>query len=377
MQDYLDANALALTPEGEFPPAIGNALNTVEQQNLATNSIVREIDQWLQAMGAVKVMKRLVREGNGFRENGRGAARRERTPESVHHREDFVVVLRRYGDSDDANSWVAAFRDEDGALLTHGTLAEARRQASNAPSGSVRVGDLLAVVALENANPLLVNDNALWLGVVTPQGVKEAPKPPPDLGGSWLSQWGKNAYRMMLASGGVDQCRAVMAAVECVKTILHAAPPMEQDPRIILGTAQRWCLGEASDEDVEQALSVVEGHDDDASTAIFSAVHTAISEDKETAEVAVQLAASLSPQRSLESIVERWIPLAVVLLSRLGYPNAIRLDRSQVTMATHENGRRSMALRTNARELKAPMAVVVRRFDPSGAVLAQDDGHAP
>jgi hypothetical protein len=198
MQNYLDANALALTPEGEFPPAIGNALNTADQQNLATNSIVREIDQWLQAMGAVKAMKRLVREGNGFRENGRGEARRERTPEGVHRREDFVVVLRRYGDSGDANSWVAAFRDEDGALLTHGTLAEARRQASNAPGASVRVGDLLAVVSLENANPLLINNNALWLGVVTPRGVEKARRPPPDLGGSWLSQWGVSSERFHL-----------------------------------------------------------------------------------------------------------------------------------------------------------------------------------
>jgi hypothetical protein len=291
-------------------------------------------------MGAVKAMKRLVREGNGFRENGRGEARRERTPEGVHRREDFVVVLRRYGDSGDANSWVAAFRDEDGALLTHGTLAEARRQASNAPGASVRVGDLLAVVSLENANPLLINNNALWLGVVTPRGVEKARRPPPDLGGSWLSQWGKNAYHMMLASDGVDQCRVVMAAVECVETVLHAAPPMGQDPRAILGTAQRWCLGEASDEDVELALGAVEGYDDDASTAIFSAVHAAISEDNESAASAVGLAARLSPRRSLESIVERWIPLPVVLLSRLGYPNAIRLDRSQVSMATRENGRR-------------------------------------
>ena len=46
-------------------------------------------------------------------------------------------------------------------------------------------------------------------------------------------------------------------------------------------------------------------------------------------------------------LVERWIPLPVVLLAKLGYPDAIPFNPSTVPAETRENPRRSSRRRSH------------------------------
>ncbi len=73
MQNFVDANAYGLTPDGAYPEALMDADLDTEKLNFAIGSLVAEIDAWLQSQGHVKALKRLGKKA--FRENPRRSQR--------------------------------------------------------------------------------------------------------------------------------------------------------------------------------------------------------------------------------------------------------------------------------------------------------------
>lgn len=94
MQNFVDANAYGLTPDGEYPGALMDADLDTEKLNFAIGSLVAEIDAWLQSQGHVKALKRLGKKA--FRENPRRrsiAAQRSRVRPNGEHELVYVGSL--------------------------------------------------------------------------------------------------------------------------------------------------------------------------------------------------------------------------------------------------------------------------------------------
>jgi hypothetical protein len=134
-----------------------------------------------------------------------------------------------------------------------------------------------------------------------------------------------------------------MANSDCAETVLHIVQPGEDRPRNAIETARAWCLGRATHADVQSALAGTRNASRAAKT--FAAADAAAAADVAfPTNTVFRVAASMkgvsrdATYHALAPLIERWIPLPVVLLSQLGYPDAIPFDPAQVT--TRENGRR-------------------------------------
>jgi hypothetical protein len=57
----------------------------------------------------------------------------------------------------------------------------------------------------------------------------------------------------LAAKAGVDRRRLVMAACACARLALVHVPPGEERPRVAIETAEAWCRGEATIEQVRKA----------------------------------------------------------------------------------------------------------------------------
>ncbi len=74
----------------------------------------------------------------------------------------------------------------------------------------------------------------------------------------------------LAAKSGVDRRRLVMAACACARLALVHVPPGEERPRVAIETAEAWCRGEATIEQVRKASRNV-----DAAYAAAAAAATA------------------------------------------------------------------------------------------------------
>lgn len=57
----------------------------------------------------------------------------------------------------------------------------------------------------------------------------------------------------LAAKAGVDRRRLVLAACACARLALVHVPPGEERPRVAIETAEAWCRGEATIEEVRKA----------------------------------------------------------------------------------------------------------------------------
>jgi hypothetical protein len=247
-------------------------------------------------------------------------------------------------------------RDADGAPAFL-SIPAAKKAALQPPADAdLHVGDLIAVVPAEaTAFP---EKYAKALYVVAPNGVKAAPQPPKELGGPWLATWGQNAYLMLGASKGVDRRRITLAACDCADTALYLTSDAGGRPRKAIETTRAWCFGRASIDDVrsdsfDAACAASSTNAPVSASAASASAHASTAAFGYASAAAADAAHDAAAARGvtylhLSPLVERWIPLPVVLLSRLGYPDAIPFDPAKVLVATRENGRRARARRAAA-----------------------------
>jgi hypothetical protein len=244
-----------------------------------------------------------------------------------------VALVRRFDPSgEELARWEVIYRDGDGHPEFFSPPAAKKAALNPTYDAGLHVGDLIVTVPAEAVSG--IEEYATGLYVVTPDGVKAAPKPPEDLGGPWLARWGEDAHVMLRASLAVDRRRLVMAACDCAETVLRLVPAGEDRPHKAIKTARAWCRGEASINNVRATSSAARdaGHN----TACAYAAHAASSAARAAFDASAPAAhhtavaafyADGTPHeaalRALAPLVERWIPLPVVLLSRLKYPDAI------------------------------------------------------
>ena len=266
----------------------------------------------------------------------------------------LTVLVKRY-EEDSLSPWEPLARDAEG-VVTFASTEDASNAALNPPAETgLAVGDMLVVVPLGAVSPLTIDSHTTALYVVTPEGVQAAPTPPEALGGPWLARWGQDAYAMLLASSAVDRRRLVLASGDCAETVLHFVPAGEDRPRRALEVARAWCRGDASLDDVRSAEAAAKAVGTTASTltaVFFAAVAptyvcavAATPDASSAAGIATggpfsagwansTAVANRTPKEStylaLAPLVRRWIPLPVVLLSGLGYPDAIPFDPAAV-----------------------------------------------
>jgi hypothetical protein len=252
----------------------------------------------------------------------------------------MVVLVRRFDPTgEELARWEVLVRDEDGRPEFF-SPPKAKAAALAPPrNADLHIGDLIATMPAEAAGH---DEYATGLYVVTPDGVKAAPKPPGGivvgLGGPWLTTWGQNACVMLLAAAGVERRRLVMAACDCAETVLHLVPAGEDRPRKAVETARAWCRGEASTaaatSAAKAAAAATFASPDAASADATATASYAFSQPVFAFVAACNAAGSGTPReatlRALAPLVERWIPLPVVLLSTLGYPDAIPFDPGMV-----------------------------------------------
>ena len=252
---------------------------------------------------------------------------------------EVAVLVRRFDPTgEELARWEPLARDDDGSIAFL-SPAKAKAAALAPPSGAgLHIGDLIATMPAEAAGH---DEYATGLYVVTPDGVKASPKPPGHLRGAWLARWGANAEEMLgeASESKADKRRLVMAACDCVETVLHLVPAGDDLPRAAIEAARAWCLGRMDLGQVKAASETVEpSKSGDVGTARGAAYGAAWSvstacydEDACTALVkcgawcaaeAVRIADGTPHDAALRvfaPLVERWLPLAVVLLSGLGY----------------------------------------------------------
>jgi hypothetical protein len=262
-----------------------------------------------------------------------------------------VLVRRFYPDDDELPRWDLLYSDDDG--VTSFSPAEAEAAALAPPrDADLYAGDLIVTVPLEAAP--FPEEYATGLYVVTPDGVMAQPEPHPMRTCQWFKFWGQGPYSMIEVCHPVERRRIVMAACDCAEMALNLVPSGEERPRIAIETARAWCLGRASTDDVLvavdnakiaaddalDALRVVEATDASAKTSARSALSAAcaaycaaLAVIAETPGEAWSAANGVlqhvsrstggtridDVHRAMASLIERWIPLPVVLLSWLGY----------------------------------------------------------
>jgi hypothetical protein len=288
-----------------------------------------------------------------------------------------LVLVRRFDPTgEELSRWEPLYRDDGDIAFFSPPKAKAAALAPPSDAG-LHVGDLIVTVPAEAVSG--IEEYATGLYVVTPNGVKTAPKPFEfvDRGGSWLSVWGQDAERMLSLSVNVDRKRKTMAACECAETVLHLVPAGEGRPREAVETAVAWCRDAASTTHVKQAAASAQAFASEvaheaskamgpasnvlgayyAATAATKAASVVVYHEPSGAVVSAASAVNfvagtpnLATFQRLAPLVEKWIPLPVVLLTWLGNGDAIPFDPSMVpTVPTgpRENPRRGR--RHNAR----------------------------
>lgn len=300
----------------------------------------------------------------------RHSALARRNPAARTPKNPMVVVVRRFDPSgEELTTWAPLYGDDEGVTLFSPTKAKA---AALAPprDADLHVGDLIVTVPAEAVSG--IEEYATGLFVVTPDGVERAPKLASGISGSWLIGWGESAWVMLRAARKVDRRRLTMAACDCAETVPHFVPAGEERPRIAIQTARAWCFNRASTDDVRAAANAVDAFTsagfaygtnylvDRAACAAASAASSAAraasdldgggifgafgGADYDAANASFPGTPRETTYRALAPLVERWIPLPVVLLSRLGYPNAIPFNPSLVpgsSTGPRENPRRN------------------------------------
>jgi hypothetical protein len=171
---------------------------------------------------------------------------------------------------------------------------------------------------------------------------------------------------MLRAASNADRRRLTMAACDCAETAIDfasASPDGEDDPQTVLNLARAWCRGAATawtvqwsvyemkklrarrsaDLAVIQAASVVGGTVSASSAAIHAA--DALASGDPTRAYRVSVARALA---DMAPLVDRWLPLPVVLLSILGHPTAVPFNPSTVPASStgpRKNPRRRRRVR--------------------------------
>ena len=79
----------------------------------------------------------------------------------------------------------------------------------------------------------------------------------------------------LAAKAGVDRRRLVMAACACARLALVHVPPGEERPRVAIETAEAWCRGEATIEQVKEARRNAADAADAADAAAYAAAAAA------------------------------------------------------------------------------------------------------
>ena len=256
----------------------------------------------------------------------------------------MVVLVRRFDPTgEELSRWEVLARDADGRPEFFSQTA-AKKAALNPPTtgdgADLHIGDLIATMPAEAAG---YDEHATGLYVVTPDGVKAAPKPP-GIMGSWLTGWGKDASVMLRTAKGADRQRLTMAACDCAETVIGHA--WSTKARGALSMARAWCRGATSAYDVGYAAYDTKHPRERPNSADLAAAHAAGVVAGGSAQLAAEDAAEsfawwadgAGTHRShvarhlaaMAPLVERWIPLPVVLLAKLGYPGAIPFDPSMV-----------------------------------------------
>jgi hypothetical protein len=245
--------------------------------------------------------------------------------------------VKRYAE-DSLSPWEPLARDAEG-IVTLATAEDAGRAALNPPTeAGLAVGDMLVVVPLECVSD--VENHAAGLFVVTTDGVKA---PPPHSIFPWLSFYGRFVGTMMCretydgyADGFVDPRRFLLVAIEAAREALRVAPDDDQ-LQTVVGLAIDWLRGDTCTKDTWVFMRPWRsGHNQtetwsvrggllgclDAATKNLSreaytqatcAAHAVLNESNDHGE-------------SWAPCIERWLPLPVVLLAKLGYPDAISFE---------------------------------------------------
>jgi hypothetical protein len=136
----------------------------------------------------------------------------------------------------------------------------------------------------------------LWLGRrrSAPKAWKECRR------GDWML-W-------LLARRGADRKQLVMAACECARLSLHHVPAGEDRPRKAIETAEAWCRGEASLEEVRAAADAAY-----AAAAAAYAAAAAAAADAAAADAAADAADAAADARmgilqQCADIVRKYFP---------------------------------------------------------------------
>ena len=95
----------------------------------------------------------------------------------------------------------------------------------------------------------------------------------------------------LAAKAGVDRRRLVMAACACARLALVHVPPGEERPRVAIETAEAWCRGEATIEQVRKACRNADAAYDAAADAAAAAYDAAADAAYDAAYVAAYVAA--------------------------------------------------------------------------------------
>lgn len=78
----------------------------------------------------------------------------------------------------------------------------------------------------------------------------------------------------LAANAGVDRRRLVMSACACARLALVHVPPGEERPRVAIDTAEAWCRGEATIEQVRKASrNAADAAADAADAAAYAAAY--------------------------------------------------------------------------------------------------------
>jgi hypothetical protein len=219
---------------------------------------------------------------------------------------------------------------------------KAKAAALNPPrDADLHVGDLIVTIPAEAVSG--IEEHATGLYVVTPDGVKAAPRAKKYRGSAPLTSWTEDPWNVSVS---IPRSLLVMAACDCAETVLSLVPFGMDGPRDALKVARAWVAGETTRTAVEEAArNAARAHNiarairNDvagamASLAAADAAATAADaqrffntlQDVGAARYHKNQTDPEETYRLLAPVIERWIPLPVVLLAALGYPSAIHFD---------------------------------------------------
>jgi hypothetical protein len=272
-----------------------------------------------------------------------------------------IVLRRPFSDDPD--------RDEEPRWEKVGfapSLAAAKRLALNPvdEDGSpfaLSHGDLLCVMKLEYVTPQLFPEHAEHLFVVGRDGVRSAPRVPSVIalsgGKTWMLGWEgpkARADAMLKAASnlGVRSGRLVLAAADCAETtsgdaLITADRGVADQLLAVVAAAKAWAAGKGTSQNVLMLTPSSTNGEGVYRWSSFHAAHAYVGRTvyngQYAARAARMAASNLAIVRSgttwgsrryleeevalreMSAMVRKWIPLSVILLSKLAEPINVRL----------------------------------------------------